>query len=449
MKANNITETQMMERYMPFIKKPGKSWYVLLAVLGLVGAFGIFALIMQIIYGQSVTGLRDNVVDGVYMVNFIYFIGLSYAGAMISGIFHLARVKWGKALIRIIEIASFITLLIGPVFIIVAMGRMDRIHYLFIHPRLQSPITWDLIAVTTDLIFCGVYLYMTFIKDFSLLRDMSTGDQIPKWRKKMYKVLSLGYTGSDKQRFHLNRAMDIMAAIIIPTAIIAYSLIAWLFGINLRLGWSSSIFAPYFVLTAVFSGIALIIIMMAIARKLYKISDIFTDKYFYVFGYVLLVLSLFFGYFTFSDYITHWYNSNPSTDKFLSVLMQGEFGIMYWATMILACGLPILFIGLPWFRNVRNIIITSVLVLLALYLNRYLIVVPVLETPYLPILSTEETFLNYSATWVEWSITLAGLAFAAMIFAILSRIIPIIPVRDQNEEKQKLKLFGKIMFKNL
>lgn len=238
-----------------------------------------------------------------------------------------------------------------------------------------------------------------------------------------------------------------MAAILIPTAIIAYSLLAWLFGMNLKVGWNSSIFAPYFVLTAVFSGIALIIVVLWISRKVYNIKDIFTDKYFYIFGYALLILSLVFGYFTFSEYITNWYNSNLTTEKLMEVIFHGKYGVMYYTTMILACGLPILFIGFPWLRKPSTIVFTAFMVLIALYLNRYLIIVPILETPYLDILSTDEAFYNYKPNWYEWSLTLAGIAFSIMIFIILSKIIPIISVSDIQEEKHELKLFGKVIFK--
>ena len=139
--------------------------------LVIIFAIGIYALVLQIDKGHVVTGMRDNVVWGLYIVNFIFFMGLSYAGALISGALHLFRAKWRAPVMRFAELITVIALCIGPFFIFFCIGRLDRLYILFTHPRIQSPITWDVVAIITDLVGCFVFLYLSFIEDFAILRD--------------------------------------------------------------------------------------------------------------------------------------------------------------------------------------------------------------------------------------------------------------------------------------
>ena len=127
---------------------------------------------------------------GIYIINFIFFVGLSYSGAFISGVLHFFQTPWKNSVSRIIEIITVLSLIVGPIFILLCIGRLDRLHYLFLYPRIQSPITWDIIAIMTDLIGCFLYLYLTFIPDFAILRD-NLDVKIPRWRKKMYKFLAI------------------------------------------------------------------------------------------------------------------------------------------------------------------------------------------------------------------------------------------------------------------
>lgn len=436
----------ILTEFRPYIERPSKRWkFFALILVGLIG-IGFYAFIMQNVKGHIITGMRDHVVWGVYIANFIFLLGISYACALISCVFHLARIEWGKPLMRILELIAFITLLIAPVYILLCIGRLDRLHFLFIHARIQSPIIWDVIAIFTDIIFCIAYLYMTHIKDFAKLRDVSGELNMANWRKKLYAKLAMGFTGTEEQEKRLDRAMDIMAAIIIPTSIVAYSLLAWLFGMNLRPGWNSSIFAPQFVLTAVYSGIALIVVIIWIYYKVYKLEKYITKNHFYFLGYGLLILSLLFGYFTFSDFITNWYNSENTTAVLLDKLVDPQqYGFAYVSSIIATMFLPMLVIGIPRLRTINNLALLSVIILVGLWINRYLLMVPVLETPYIPISDPRPEYYNYDPTWVEWSLSLTGISFSLLLFMILSKFAPIIPLSELHEKKQ-FKVFQKFSF---
>ena len=410
----------------------GYAWILfLLVVIGL----GVFAFLNQVLYGHEVTGMRDNVVWGVYIVNFIFFMGVSYAGALISGTLHLFRTAWRKPVIRMAEFITVISLLIGPCFILLCIGRLDRLPYLVLFGRIQSPITWDVIAISTDIFGCFIFLYLAVLRDLATLRDYELL-QLPNWRKKIYSALALGYTGTPEQQNRLNRATDIMAAMVISIAIIVYSVLAWIFSVTLQPGWHSTIFGPYFVIAAVYSGSAVLIICMWVFRKVYHLEEYITKKHFVSVGVIMLVLAAFFGYFTFSDYLTKWYGSEKNDE----LLIQLLFKKFYWPFIIsnyVGVLLPLLVVGIARFRTITNITLTAIVVVVALWLNRYIIVVPTLESPYLPIQDARPEWLNYSATWVEWSLTAAGVAVFCLLFTLASKFITIVPVAGSEEVEKK------------
>jgi len=430
------------------INRPSKKWYFIIVVLLIIIAFGVVSFILQHVKGHVITGMRDHVVWGLYEVNFIFLLGISYACALISCILHLTRTQWGKTFMRITELLAVIALVIAPVYIVLCIGRIDRMHHLLLYGRIQSPIIWDAIAIGTFIVFCLSYLYLSHLRDFARLRDYTKELDTPNWQKIIYRKLAMGYSFKIEQEIKLNRALDIMAAIIIPTAIVAYSILAWLFGMNLRPGWNSSIFAPQFVVTAVYSGVAALIVVMWIYRKLFHLKEYFTDKHFYYLGYGLLLLCLVFGYFTFSDFITNWYNSQKTVALLLAKLLDSsQYGIHYISTIIITMFATPVVIGIPKFRKVNNIFILSLFLLIGLWMARYLLIVPTLETPYIPIADVREEYYKYSPTWIEWVLTLSGAAMAVFLLMVLSKLAPIVPL-SALEDKRKFKLFGEFSFKD-
>jgi molybdopterin-containing oxidoreductase family membrane subunit len=397
--------------------------------------FGVYGLYTQIAGGHIVTGMRDNVVWGVYIVNFIFFMGVSYAGALISGVLHLFKSEWRKPIMRIGELLTVISLLIGPTFILFCIGRLDRLHFLMLHPRIQSPITWDVIAISTDIIGCFIFLYLSFIEDFAHLRDYD-GLKLSPWRKKLYKTLALGYTGAPEQKKILGRIRNVMAAMIIAIAVIVYSVLAWIFGVTLQPGWHSTIFGPYFVIAAVYSGAGVLIVLMYIFRKAYHLEKYITKKHFVNVGTILLVIAAFYAYFTFSDYLTKWYGS-VKMDK---LLIDKLFTDYYWLFILSNYGgvlIPLIVMGIPKFRTINSITFIAVIAVIGLWLNRYLIVVPTLETPYLPIQDTRIDWIKYSATWVEWALMFGGIGLFSCLFMLASKFVPIISVSEMTEEDHK------------
>lgn len=433
MESTSVASFEKLREFRDQVEKPKAKSIIWIIFLSLLILWGIYALIIQITQGHIVTGMRDNVVWGIYIVNFIFFMGVSYAGALVSGTLHLFRTSWRKPVIRMAEFITIIALFIGPLYILLCIGRLDKLPYLVLYGRIQSPITWDVIAISTDIFGCIIFLYLSVLRDIAALRDFKDL-KIPKWRKKLYKILALGYTGTPEQQKRLNNATDIMAAMVIAIAIIVYSVLAWIFSVTLQPGWHSTIFGPYFVIAAVYSGTGVLIIAMWLFRKIYHLEKYLTKKHFVNIGVLMLILAAFFGYFTFSEYLTKWYGSQKDDEKLIRLLLDKYF-LMFIISNYIGVLMPLIVVGIRKFRTINMITITAVVVVIALWFNRYLIVIPTLESPYLPIQDARIDWISYTGTWVEWALTIGGVAAFCLFFTIGARFIPIIPVSDEKERK--------------
>jgi Ni/Fe-hydrogenase subunit HybB-like protein len=437
MNTNSNTD-QILQEFSPQLNRPGtKAWIWIVSLVALI-LLGIFALITQITKGHIVTGMRDNVVWGIYIVNFIFFMGISYAGALIGGSLHLFRVKWRKPVIRIAELIAIISLLIGPLYILLCIGRLGRLPNIAFFGRIQSPITWDVIAISTDIFGCLIFLYLSILRDIALIRDFD-GLKIARWRKKLYSILALNYKGLPEQQVRLKRASDIMAVMVIAIAIIVYSVLAWIFSVTLQPGWHSTIFGPYFVIAAVYSGTGVMIVIMWVYRKLYHLENYITQKHFVNVGVIMMVLAAFFGYFTFSEYLTKWYGSEKNDEILIKVLFNRYYWLFVFSNYV-GVLMPLIVIGFRRLRTIPMITITAVVVIIALWINRYLIVIPTLESPYLPIQEDRPEWLHYSGTWVEWVLTLGGIASFCLFLTIGTRLVPVVHIAGEDETVPLLQL---------
>jgi Ni/Fe-hydrogenase subunit HybB-like protein len=403
-------------------EKPGWGYWALVAGLGLVVGLGLVAWIIQLRQGLGVTGLSSEVMWGVYIVNFVFFVGISYAGTLLSAVLRLVGADWRRPVTRVAEIVTVAALLIAGVMIFADMGRpgvapLNMLKF----GRASSPLIWDMIVLSTYLVAALFFLFLPLIPDLARCRDHYR--EQGGWRYRFYRSLALAWNGNVRQRQRLEKAMAIIAVTIIPVAIMAHSVVAWIFGVTLRPVWNSSIFAPYFVVGAVFSGTAVIILVMALYRHFYGLGAYFTAKHFRYLGYILLTLNLAYMYFTFSEYLTIGYAVKADYRDTLFAVLSGSHAPWFWFAIILGMLAPAALVALPWTRTVSGISLASVLVVVGMWLKRWIIVVPPLEYGVTP-----AGLGSYTPTWIEWSITAAGLAGLALAFLVFQRLFPIISI---------------------
>jgi len=429
------------ETFKPQLESIGRYGYFFITAMVMIIAWGTYALYTQLSKGQVVTGMRDYVIWGIYDANFIFFIGISYAGALISGILHLLRVEWRHPILRMAETITVVSTMIGPCYIFLSMGRLERVWHLLVYGRIQSPIVWDVFAISTYLIGSFIFLYLACVRDLAFMRDHPIG--IGKWRNPIYKFMSANYRDTPKQRELLNQLIDLISIVIIPLAILVHSVLAWIFGMTLRPGWHSTIFAPYFVLAAVYSGTGVLILVMFVFRKLYHLEAVITKNHFTYLGILLMILGALYGYFTFSEYLTNWYGSVKWDMEVLYRLFDTTtYWWWFFFSAFIGVLLPIILIAMPRLRNIYTIVFAALIAVTALWVKRYLIIIPTLETPLLPLHDLRPEFASYSPSWVEWSLTAMGIAIWLLLFFLFSKFLPIVPVVrvPTSEERDYFKL---------
>ena len=406
-----------------------KGYYGFLLVLLAIIAWGGFAYITQLRYGLIVTGLNEVTLWGVYIVNFIFFIGISYAGTLVSAVLRLTGAGWRTPITRMAEVIAVVGVMIGGLMPVIDLGRPDRISNLLVFGRLESPLVWDIIAITTYLIACLIYLYLPLIPDLAIMRDNLEGRFSPG-RRKFYTFLAAGWANTPEQKRSLEKGMRIMSIIIIPIAIFVHTVVAYIFAMTLRPGWNSTIYGPYFVFGAVFSGIAAILIVMAIFRKIFHLEEFITERHFRNLSYLLMTLLFFYAYFTFSEYLTIGYKVEVAEKELLTQLMIGKSAGWFWSFIIGGLLVPAFLIVFRKLRVIPRVVAASVFVIVGMWIKRFVIVLGTLQVPLMPF-----EFGVYKPTWIEISVSFAALAGFALLFALFPKIFPIISVWEVSEEE--------------
>lgn len=258
-----LVEPQDKEKLIDPLYKTRPGFWVLITVLLAAIGWGVVMYIRQVTLGMGVTGMQRPVFWGVYMVNFIFFIGISHAGTLISAILRVTGAEWRRPITRVAEAITAVALIVGTLQIVIDMGRPDRLLNVILYGQLQSPILWDVVSVTAYFLGSVTYLYLPLIPDAALLRD-NLPTASPLWRRRLYTVLALGWRGNRVQWLRLEKAIAIMAVLIIPIAVSVHTIISWILATTVQPGWHSAIFGPYFVVGAIFSGIGALFVAMTL-----------------------------------------------------------------------------------------------------------------------------------------------------------------------------------------
>jgi Ni/Fe-hydrogenase subunit HybB-like protein len=409
------------------IERTGRAFWISTAILLSIAAWGIFAYLSQLRRGLAVTGLNVPVYWGLYITNFVFFIGISHAGTLISAILRLAHAEWRRSITRSAEVITVLVLFFGMGCVILDLGRPDRMLNVLWHGNFTSPLLWDVTSIATYLTASTIYLYLPLIPDIAILRDHLPGRQ---W---LYRPLALGWTGTPRQQRLLDRAIAAMAVIVIPIAVSVHTVVSWVFAMTVQPMWHSTIFGPYFVVGAIFSGIAAILIAMAIIRRAYHLEDYLKPVHFNNLGLLLLVMTLLWFYFTFAEFLTTYYGGEPSHMVIFLSKTEGRFSPFFW-TMIVTCFVvPFAMLSSNRTRGtVWGTVTAAVSVEIGMWLERFLIVVPSLSNPRLPL-----TAATYTPSWVEWSLMAAFVAAFILLYAVFTKLFPIVSIWEIHEGRER------------
>ena len=404
------------------IYETGRGFYITFGILAVILLWALAMYINQVMVGLGPTGMNQPVTWGFYIVNFVFFIGISHAGTLISAILRLSKAEWRRPITRMAEVITAIVLVIGGLHPILDLGRPDRMMNLLESGRLQSPLLWDVTSITAYFTASTVYLYLPMIPDIARIRDR--GGKL-KW---LYTFMAWGWQGTEYQQKVLNRAINILMVMVIPIAISVHTVISYIFSMTLQPGWHSTIFGPYFVVGAIFSGIAALMIVMMTFRKVYHLETYLKEIHFRYLSTLLLIMSLIWFYFTFSEYLTGVFGSEAHEMEVIKYKFSGPFARFFWGMVLCNFVLPVTILSFRKFRTMTGIFVASVAVVIGMWLERLIIVVPSLASPRMDV-----PLGIYVPTILEWSLFAGGIAVFVMGFMLFSKFFPIISIWEIEE----------------
>ena len=414
-----------------------KWWAPTVIVLGILVLIGIGVISVMINKGLGVTGLSRPVFWGLFITTFVFWVGISHAGIMISAILRLTQAEWRRPVTRAAELLTVFSLLTALVFPLIHAGRPWRIAYWImpydfgrgIYPNIRSPLIMDPVAIGTYLTGSTLFLYVALLPDLANLRDRTMG-----WRNSLYTVLALGWRGNPRQWKMQTVGGILLSALMLPIFVSVHSIVSWDFAVVPAVeGWHSTIFAPYFVIGAVHSGVSAVVTMMALMRWLWKWDDFIRPEHFDALARLLIVVATGWLGFTFLELIFALYGQDAPE----IALREMQMFTWPWNMLFIIFFLTAYLIPVPmWlFKRVRtNIALmfwTSILVNIGMWLERFLIIVPGLarRTPFV------YTWDSYRPSAVEWTIFIWSFAWVTFLMLLFSKFFPLVPLFEQKESQ--------------
>jgi Ni/Fe-hydrogenase subunit HybB-like protein len=429
---SNAVRTAAMR---PMLERPSAVWKAGVAVLSLVVLAGFAAWGYQLKNGLGSAGYNDQAFWAVYLVDVITFIGVSYGGAVISAILRLTGQSWRAPLTRLAEGMALVTVLIGGAFIFPHLGRPERFLNIVAYPNMSSPLVWDFLAIATYTVATMIFFYLPLIPDLAVVQR-TLGSAEGGVRRAAYRFLSFGWLGTARQRRLLHGALGIVALLIVPLAVSVHSVLSWAFAVTSRPGWSETVFPPYFVVAALYSGTALVIVTAAAFRKGYRLQRFVTQRHFVRLGYLMAALGLVYAYLTFADLLTDGYTG--ITSGWVRQTVTGAYAPAFWFYVVAGEILPIVLVAMKRTRTVGGMTVASVGVVISLWVKRLVIVLPPVTEPLVA-----GRWGSYHFTWVSITITLAGVAAIPLLLMLLFRFVPVLSI-DEMEEAGPIGSFEQI-----
>ncbi|OLS26387.1 MAG: hypothetical protein HeimC3_09370 [Candidatus Heimdallarchaeota archaeon LC_3] len=440
-KDTRLEQTLEQKRYQNVLNsmKITPKFLVIIGILMIIMLLSSFQVWEQLELGLGLTGMSDRVIYGLYITNFVFWIGVSHAGMFITGILRVTNAEWRTPVTRMAESITIFALIVGAINIFIDMGRLDRIFNVIWYGRFQSPIFWDFLSIGTYFAGSLFFLYLALVPDLAILRDRTKNQS--KIRHNFYRLLAARYVGTQIQEKFLNKALTLLPFIIIPVAVSVHTVVSWIFSMTWRPGWYSTIFGPYFLVGAIYSGIAAVILAMYVFQRYYHLEEFLTDEHFVKLSKLLIIFAMLYFYFSVSEYLTIAFTHHLEEWELLLSLFYGDYAWLFWFFWFPGLIIPGLILIYPKTRTKNWIIFATILINIGMWLKRYLIIIPTLSTP---IVSGDE-WAWYLPTLTEIGITIGGFAFFIFMYAVFTKIFPIISMWEmiEHEEKEEQEKKGK------
>jgi molybdopterin-containing oxidoreductase family membrane subunit len=443
-------QEEMNRMVIDAMQRTGLGFWFVVGVLALLAGGGLVgAWVYQIRWGMGVAAINRPNYWGVYIVNFVFWVGISHSGTFVSAILRVFKAEFRRPITRAAEMMTTVSLLVAVAFLGIHVGRTWRGYWIApypnqrgLWPNFHSPFLFDEFAIASYLVGSTLYLFLPLIPDLGMAWQYTTG-----WRSKLYRVLSLGWKGTESQWRNLQMGINIFAIVIIPIMFSVHTIVAWDFALTKVVGWHSSIFGPYFVVGAIFSGVAAVTNVLFIARSTMKLEYFIRPEHFDALAKLILVFSFVWTYFFFTDFFVEWYGGDATGHTITAIQTTGPmapfFYLMLFCNILVPC-------ATLWSKKVRRspvlLFLVALVINVGMYVERFIIVTGFLRRNDLPF-----NWGSYTPSWVEISISIGSLATFLLLYALLSRLFPIIPVWEVREGQlaHTLRRFGKALIPSI
>ena len=410
----------------------GVSWQwgalLLVALLGVGQA--VATLLYQTYVGFGIAGYQAPVFWGVYIINFVFWIGIGHAGTLISAILFLFRAKWRNAINRGAEAMTVFAVLTAAMFPLIHIGRLWKFYFLIPYPNqralwvnFKSPLLWDLFAINTYMLISIIFFYVGLIPDIAIARDRATGI-----KKAAYTVLALGWQGTGRQWKAHNRTILHLAGLATPLVLSVHSVVSWDFAMSIVPGWHATIFAPYFVAGAIFGGFAMVLVVMIPVRRIFRLEAYINDYHFENMSRFILFTSLICGYAYAAEYFVAWYSGIEFEQTAFWLRAFGPYWVSTW--IMITCNA--IFPQLLWIKKLRTsvqfLFVLAVLINIGMWFERYVIIITSLSREYIP-----AAWGLYIPSLAELSILVGSFCWFSMFFLLFLKFLPIIAIAEMKE----------------
>ncbi|MGH9146095.1 MAG: NrfD/PsrC family molybdoenzyme membrane anchor subunit, partial [Vicinamibacterales bacterium] len=346
------------------IQAPSPLYFAVLGVVLTVLLFGIYGWRHQVQTGLGVAGYQPPIMWAVYITNFVFWVGIAHSGTLISAVLLLFRARWRTAVARASEAMTVFAVMTAGLFPIIHLGRPWNFYWLLPYPNerglwvnFRSPLIWDVFAISTYLTVSTLFLYLGLVPDIATARDRQQD-----WRRYVYRVLALGWQGTDRQWRHFNSLYGLFAALATPLVVSVHSVVSWDFAMSILPGWHSTIFAPYFVAGAIFSGLAMVMTLLIPMRRLLRLEEYITVHHFENLAKLMIPTSLIVSYAYVTEFFVAWYTGNVFEFGTFVDRALGAYAPFFWLMVLCNCLVPL---SLFWKRvrtNLRALFVISLLV---------------------------------------------------------------------------------------
>ena len=427
---STLTSRQIDRTILATLSRPSKAYWFIIFLLSLGILLGVGCWVYQIIVGIGVGGQNHPVVWGTYLINFVFWVGIAHSGTLISAILYLFRAGWRNPIARAAETMTVFAVCVAGLFPLIHLGRVWMVYFILpypnqrnLWPNFQSPLVFDVIAISTYLIVSSLFWYMGMLPDLAVVRDRAEG-----YRKRIFAFLSLGWTGEHEQWRHYTRAYLFFAALATPLVISVHSVVSWDFALSIVPGWHSTIFAPYFVAGAIHSGLAMVLTLMIPMRKIFRYEAMITLDILENIAKTIILTGIIVGYAYLVEYFIAWYSHNMVEQESFLWRATGAYRFEFWIMIICNSLVPLLLFVKRIRRSLPWLFIVSILINIGMWYERFVIIVGSVAHDFIPY-----SWGYYWPSAVEMGIMLGTFCLFFFLYLLFVKHLPSVSMTEMKE----------------